>query len=189
MDFPKCTIPEGSSGDWRVEKFSVTKDEIKIFNMRCMFQPGGASRMMIPGDYTKLTRNGIVVMSDTPAELRDHWEPVWKASGNCLINGLGLGIILAACLAKDDVESVTVIEKSSDVIALTAPHFDDHRVKIIQADAYTWQPPKSQRYNIVWHDIWDYICGDNLPEMTKLHRKYGRRADWQGSWCKNECKS
>ena len=32
------------------------------------------------------------------------------------------------------------------------------------------------------HDIWDDICLDNLETMATLHRKYGRRCDWQGSW-------
>jgi hypothetical protein len=58
------------------------------------------------------------------------------------------------------------------------------RVEIIQADAFSWKPPKNIRYGMVWHDIWPNICGDNYPEMKTLHRRYGRKADWQGSWCK-----
>jgi hypothetical protein len=37
----------------------------------------------------------------------------------------------------------------------------------------------------VWHDIWLDLCTDNLEGMGKLHRKYGRRTDWQGSWEKD----
>jgi hypothetical protein len=87
----------------------------------------------------------------------------------------------------DQVTHVTVIEKSPDVIKLVGPSFADPRVTIIEADAYTYQPPKGIRYNAVWHDIWDNICGDNTEGMGKLHRKYGRRTDWQDSWCKAEC--
>ena len=71
---------------------------------------------------------------------------------------------------------------------MVTPYIKDKRVTIINADAFEWKPPKDQRYDVVWHDIWDNICGDNLPEMTKLHRKYGKKTDWQGSWCKYECK-
>ena len=75
------------------------------------------------------------------------------------------------------------------MIDLVGPSFShDDRVNIICADAFEWRPPKGVRYNAVWHDIWDDICTDNLPEMTRLHRKYGRRADWQGSWCRELCK-
>lgn len=29
----------------------------------------------------------------------------------------------------------------------------------------------------VWHDVWDELCTDNLPQMHRLHR----RSDWRGS--------
>jgi len=51
-------------------------------------------------------------------------------------------------------------------------------------DCFTWKPPKGERWNVVWHDVWDTICTDNLPEMSKMHRRFGRRCDWQGSWCR-----
>lgn len=110
----------------------------------------------------------------------------WAVS---LINGLGLGVVLSAILKKDTVTEVTVIEKSEDVINLVAPAFLlDKRVEIIHQDAFKYMPPKGETYDFVWHDIWDDICADNIPEMTKLHRKYGKIAKWQDSWCKNECK-
>ena len=42
-------------------------------------------------------------------------------------------------------------------------------------------------FDAVWHDIWDEISDENLPEMHKLHRKYGQRANWHGSWARAEC--
>jgi hypothetical protein len=68
-----------------------------------------------------------------------------------------------------------------------APHIGDDRLRVIHADALKWMPPKVMRWSVVWHDIWDDISVDNLNEMTKLHRRYGRRCDWQGSWCRAEC--
>jgi Spermine/spermidine synthase domain len=180
-------MPNGQSGDWKIEDFEVSKDEAKFFNMRAMFKPG--SRGIRPGKYKRLKRNGTIVMSNTPSELRDHRYFVYKAKGNVLINGLGLGCVLSEIVAKDNVESITVIEISEDVINLVAPFFQNPpRVNIIHADAFTWKPPKGVRYDAVWHDIWDFICTDNLKEMEKLHRKYGRRCDYQDSWCKALCK-
>ena len=178
-------IPNGQSGMWKVEDFEVPENSLE--NMRLAFQPGG--RTVKPGNYKKLTRNGKLIMSNTQAEMQDQSYFVYKAHGNVLINGLGLGCALAKILEKEDVKFVTVIENSKDVIKLIAPFFkEDSRVNIIHSDAFEWKPPKGVRYNAVWHDIWDDICGDNLPEMTKLHRKYGRRTDWQESWCKELCK-
>lgn len=128
-----------------------------------------------------------MIMSDTPDELRDFQMAVLRAKGHILINGLGLGCVVTACLRKPEVETATVIEIDSDVIALVGSHFTDDRLTIINADAFQYQPPKGQRYQMVWHDIWDSICSDNLPQMHRLHRKYGRRADWQGSWSRELC--
>jgi len=123
-------------------------------------------------------------MSNTPSEIKDHLEFIKRAKGNVLINGLGLGVSLSKILEKPEVESVTVIEKDLDVIRLVGPTYaKDSRVKIINADAYKWKS-NGVRYYVIWHDIWDDICEANLPEMTKLHRKYGKKCDWQGSWRK-----
>jgi len=180
-------IPDGESGNWKISEFEVTKDDVAIHNIRAMFSPG--SRTIRPGKYKKISRNGSVIMSNTDSELRDHRHFVYKANGKVLINGLGLGCVLSEVLAKDRVESVTVIEISEDVINLVAPFFESNpKVTIIHADAFEWKPPRGVRYNAVWHDIWDNICTDNLPEMTRLHRKYGRRCDYQDSWCRGLCK-
>jgi spermidine synthase len=121
-------------------------------------------------------------MSDTDAELRDLSAIAYSATGHVLLNGLGLGVVLQACLAKSEVTKVTVIEVDADVIELVARHYEDPRVKIIHADALTYRPPKGTRYGAVWHDIWDGSCSDNLEQMKLLHRRYGRLTDWQGSW-------
>ena len=185
MDIMK--IPNGKSGDWEVDEFEITKEDVALHNIRASFKPG--CRIIYPGKFKRLTRNGHVIMSNTNSELRDHKWFVYQAKGNVLINGLGLGCVLSEIIIKDEVKSVTVIEKSQDVINLVAPFFKDNpKVTIIHADAFELKPPKGVRYNAIWHDIWDDLCADNLTEMTKLHRKYGRRTDYQDSWGKELCK-
>jgi len=188
----RVNVPEGQSGDWKVEKFKVSKEEASFHNLRSTFSFGGRGRTIQSGDYTKLTRNGTIVMSDTPAEIRDHSYFIYQAKGHVLINGLGLGWIVEALFQKKEVKTITVIEKSKDVIDLVKQHYYDKCPKnkhiiIVHADAFEYKPQKNQRYSAVWHDIWTYICGDNVEDMKKLHRKYGRRTDWQGSWCRYEC--
>jgi spermidine synthase len=124
-------------------------------------------------------------MSDTPDERRDHLSAIREAKGHVLLNGLGLGCVLQSCLEKEGVTKVTVVEKEEDVIALVAPHYQERygdRLEVVHADAFEYKPPKGVRYGMVWHDIWPNMCADNLPEMHRLHRKYGRRTEWQGSW-------
>ena len=174
----QVTIPEATKGAWKIEHFVVDKPD-----MRSMLRGRGIT----PGKYTKAMRGGVLVMSDTPAEMRDHRKAVRMAEGSCLINGLGIGMVLRNILLKPEVTDITVVEVSQDLIDIVSPHYADGRVTFVCADAFDYKPPRGKRYKMVWHDIWDYICADNLPEMTQLHRKYGRRADWQGSWCKCEC--
>lgn len=179
MLLEKVSIPESAKGAWRVEKFKTDMIDFGSL-MRARAVPVGE-------EFTRLMRGNTLVMSDTPAEMRDHYEPVIRARGSCLINGLGIGMVLKAVLKKPEVTDVTVVELSQDVIDLVAPHYQDERTTFVCASAFDYAPPKGKRYGMVWHDIWDYICGDNLPEMHALHRKYGRRADWQGSWCRAQC--
>lgn len=184
---PKSEIPEGKSGPWSIEKFTITESEAKFENIRAAFSFTGGGRTVRPGTYTRLRYHDSVIMSDTPCEIRDHFGFVRRARGNVLINGLGLGLCLAAVLRKPEVTKITVIEIDPDVIGLVAPYFTDLRLTIINANALTWKAPKGESYDAVWHDIWPNICEDNLKEMAVLHRKYGRRCNWQGSWCHAEC--
>jgi len=84
------------------------------------------------------------------------------------------------------VDLVHVVEKAEDVLKLVRPTYEsDKRVSFIHEDALEYKP--TLRYDVVWHDIFDDICADNLPIMHKLHRKYGGKTEWQGSWCRERC--
>ena len=85
----RVDVPEGERGPWKVERFTVTEDDIKLHNIRCSFAFGMRGREMEAGTYTKLTRNGAIIMSDTVAEIGDHSYFVRRAKGRVLINGLG----------------------------------------------------------------------------------------------------
>ena len=180
-------IPEGERGEWRIENFEVTEAQASRYNINCHGRP------MFAGRYQRLMRGRAVVMSNTPQELNDHKPLIRNAKGHVLVNGLGLGIIASQVVVNEEVEHITIIEISEDVISLVAPTLQgrldlDDKITIIHADAFTYKPPKGIRYGAVWHDIWDAICSDNLEGMKKLHRKYGRLCDWQGSWCRDACR-
>lgn len=175
----RVDIPYTENGIYKIEKFTVEHTDFHSLFL--------GRNVPVGETFTRLKRGSIVVMSDTPAEMRDHIFALHKATGSCLINGLGIGMLLKNILLKPDVTDVTVIEISREVIEMVGPHYNDERVTIIHANALEYKSPKGKRYQMVWHDIWDYISADNLPEMHKLHRKYGKKADWQGSWCRAQC--
>lgn len=190
MNRHKVIVPEGQSGSWRVERF-VVPDKPTIQNLRIAL----AGRLPVPpGTYTRLIQGGNLnggwsdpVMSDTPAEYRDLSPLFHHATRRVLINGLGLGVALKGTLAIPSVTHVDVVEVSEDVIKLVWPTYvTDPRANLYCGDAFTITWPKGTRWNTVWHDIWPTICSDHLQDMVRLHRKYGRRCDWQGSWCRQE---
>jgi hypothetical protein len=187
VSIPRVDIPVGAFGPWSVERFTIEPSSPGLLYLSLR------GRSLPPGQYTRLVHEQRgCVMSDTPAEMTDHQHFIDLAKGNVLINGLGIGMALNAILKNGNnasmVEKVTVVEIDRNVIDLVAPHYlTDHRVEIVHASAFDYNPPKGIRYDAVWHDIWDSICSDNLDEMATLHRKYGRRADWQGSWCRDRC--
>mgnify|MGYP002631618102 CR=1 FL=1 len=187
QSFEGFPVKAGTSGIWEIDKFEVSEKEARRFNLGETIR--GTNRHIAPGFYWRLTCSGRgTIMSNTPAELRDHAAFIDAAHGDVLINGLGLGACLYLILKKPEVKSVTVIEISQDVIDLVGKYFTDPRVTIICADALKWRPQKSVRYDCVWHDIWDAICGDNYPTMNTLQRVYGYKSDWQSSWVKKRVK-
>lgn len=195
----KVDLPIGRNGRWVIERFEVTKESpgYMYFIVK--------GRGIDPGVYTRLVRykdtestpepqergsdhiHGAIVMSDTPAEISDHYEAIRMADikgGRILIHGLGMGMFLRACLMSEKVTHVDVVEIDQDLIDLVSPHYQDQRVNIVQGDAFSYKWPVGTKWDIVWHDIWDTLNPDNLEEMAKLHRKFGSRTNWQGSWGK-----
>lgn len=189
--------PEATVGNWRIERFQVSEADEKFGRMRALFSSSSRGRYVPAGTYTRLVTgepgaslwNGPM-MSDTPDEIADHLEAIRRAGrsgGDCLVNGLGLGMVARAML-EEGAASVTAVEIDADIIALVAPHLQaayGEQFRVVHADSLAWRPATGQRWSVVWHDIWPTICPDHLPEMHHLHRKYGRRCDWQGSWSRS----
>jgi len=185
---PAVDVPEEQSGNWRVERFTVSDQDAKWGRLRALTVHD--RNMVASGTYTRLCRDNALVMSDTRQEKLDHIEVVRRASDRVLLNGLGLGMVANACLLKDAVKHVTVVEISQDVVDLVADHylkkFGTSRLSIVHANAFEWKPSRGERWDVVWHDVWSDICGVNWEGMKRLHRRYAKRAGWQGIWCRDE---
>jgi len=184
----QANIPEGQVGPWCVECYTVSVGDAR----RDMQLWRG--RYVPAGTYTRLMRGGILVMSDTPDEARDHREAVRRASGACLVFGLGLGLVVEAMLQKPEVTGVTVVERAPEVIALVAPTLRERwgtRLVVVEGDAMAHRMPRGAgrgpHFGVVWADIWDYICAENLTEMTSLRRYWRPRAAWMDCWARAMC--
>ncbi|KKL46240.1 hypothetical protein LCGC14_2347550, partial [marine sediment metagenome] len=118
----------------------------------------------------------------TEHERQSNWDLLREAySGDILIAGLGLGMVLLPILAREHVKSVTVIELSQDAIDLVVPHIrtaageNADKLTVIQGDIFEWKPPRGARYHTIYFDIWGDISRNNLPDMRRLHQKFRRR--------------
>ncbi|MBT6047045.1 MAG: hypothetical protein HOG49_09505 [Candidatus Scalindua sp.] len=189
----RSSLRRCSNSLWEVEKFEVTNNDSESYNSHEVISglQGGSVRCVEPGTYTRLIRlPNTTVMSDTPAETSDLFSLAQNARGKVLIAGLGLGIAIDLIMQDKEVEHVTVIEISQEIIDLVGDHFKDKykdRLTIINADILEWKAPKDAYYDYCWFDIWDNICTDNLKDMTKLKRKYAKKAERKGFWAEVEC--
>jgi len=172
-----CIIPEGEKGEAKVNHFKIT-DAINLENFRLI---RNGQRGVRPGTYARLIVDGKLMMTDTTQEFVTNSGVILHSQGDVLIAGLGLGMVLMVLAKRKAVTSITVVEKSQDVIDLVEPHLREEmtkresaRLTILQGDIFEWRPPKDARYDYIYFDIWPDINPDNLPAMTKLHRSFWR---------------
>lgn len=195
--------PQSSpDGSWEISRFEMTDDDMLRDYMRS--HGDGKGRWTGgKGTFVKLERimpgageeggpGREVVMSNTPQEMKDHTDALANAFGNVLVHGLGLSCVVSGLLAKADVKHIDVVEIDGDVIDMVGPAYaEESRVTIHQGSCLDYPWPTGKRWNYVWHDIWSNISDNNLRDDAKaehnisyatLHRKFGQRADMQGSW-------
>lgn len=181
-----------ASPHFRIEEFSVSEEHARAFNRRELWNR--TRRFIKPGIYARLCGTGRgIIMSNTPAEIDDHTAPVNLAHGDVFIAGLGIGMVLEAMLSKADVHSITVLEIEQEIIGMVAPFYaGEAKVSILCGNA--WEPtalPDGKRFDFLYFDIWDTICGDNYGEMKDLNRLYRsrkKRGAKTAFWCHDLCK-
>lgn len=96
-------LKPGKCGDWEVRQFTVDEEAARIDAIRQTIN-GHWHRAVKAGTYWKLTERGNLYMSNTPAEVSDHWHFIREAHGKVLIAGLGLGMVVKALLDKGGCE-------------------------------------------------------------------------------------
>lgn len=179
----------------RISKFNVTRDEARLFNLRCVMD-GNAGAMITEGEYVRLYVDNELYMSDTPMEKRTNMEFISKANGDVMIAGLGIGLILhnlRESVKNGKVHSITIYEKYQDVIDLVSPIYSDMPIVYKCADILEYKPSRSERYDVIYFDIWPSISYENLPEMKllanrwKFHLNRENPNFWMDSWMKKKC--
>lgn len=128
-----------------------------------------------------ILEDGHMWMSITPIETTTMQEPISHAKGKVLTLGCGLGYFAYMASLKDDVDSVTIIEKEQDVIDLfeenILPQFETKdKIKVIKADAFEYlETLEDGTYDYLFADIWDSALDVEpylkVKQLTKKYRK------------------
>lgn len=163
-----------------LRKFQISEHEAKMAMIKSLMNGNSEYINIQSGEYIKLVDNskfGDIVMSNTPMEQDTNRAFCSNANGDVLIGGLGIGMVVLAIQDKEDIRSITIIEKYQEVIDLVANQLPlNDKVKIINADIFDWTPPKGKKFDTIYFDIWNYINGDAWDEHKDLRRKYAKES-------------
>lgn len=183
-------LEEGTVGQFALKKFEITRENRPF---RCDIPDGRYIRLIDQDDRF----NGCI-MSDTPMEKRTNREFVLKAHGDVFIAGLGLGMIVLPIQDKEEVRSITILEKNAEIIELVGKqlHLND-KVKIIQGDVFEHEFPKGTKFDTIYFDIWNYVNSDvyknEMQLLKKKYRKYRQQSKinpnaFMSCWAEYEAK-
>ena len=127
--------------------------------------------------YPAVLENGNEWMTLLPNEIESMRLDIDKVSGNVVTFGLGLGCFAYMASLKDEVKSLTIVDKSDEVIDLfktyILPQFKTKdKIKIVNMDAYEFvkKEMKDTHFDYafvdIWHDISDGV--DMYLEFKKI---------------------
>ncbi len=177
--YKNIKIPETVYGDWELkqEKFKAYEafliDESDILNDGSLIPKIGffEEEFIFPA----VLQNGREWMTITPHEINSTLSAVNKSRGKVATYGLGLGYFAYMAAIKENVSSVTVIEKDRTVIDLfekfILPQFPDkNKIKIVCADAFEYaeKSAPNEKFDFVFADTWhDPSDGIEMYEKFK----------------------
>lgn len=133
--------------------------------------------------FPAIYENDRLWMSITPNEIETMQEAINKAFGHILVLGLGIGYFPYMISLKENVKSITIIEKSKDAIELFEsniyPQFSNKVVNIIEMDAFEYLDNIDEKMNFVFADLWhDVSDGKELYLKIKEYEKKYRKIEF-----------
>lgn len=139
-----------------------------------------------------LLQDGEDWMLDAPSEANTNDIPAKKAHGKLLCFGLGIGYFLFMACQNENVNSITVIEQSNEVIEMfekyLLPQFNTNKkIQIIQGDAFDYFHEEFiKNFDSVYVDIWK-SNDDGLDIIEKLLEQYLPPYEKCQFWIEDSC--
>jgi hypothetical protein len=123
--------------------------------------------------FPAVLENGREWMTLQPNEMVTTWPAITEAKGRVLTFGMGLGYFTYHAAQKPEVESVTVVDVSEDVLELFRTHVlpqfpHKEKIKLVKKDAYAFaEEDMAGNFDFVFADIW-HDAGDGKEPYLKM---------------------
>jgi len=167
------SLPAGKSGKMKIvqEGYEAGK-EFTVVSLRTSIMTGQQQAKYVAdrlGTIHKLKEEGNTWMSDLPCEIYQHMKFVPLLKGDILVGGLGLGLILKMLEFNSEVKSVTIVEKSQDVINLVWPNLSlRYPATVVNDDLFEFlkkcktenRKMLKRKFDSAYYDIW--ACDSGL---------------------------
>lgn len=175
--FQNIRIPKDIRGKWELKEEILQPFEPFVCNDIVITE----DRRMIPqiGFFKKpytfpaVLENGREWMTLQPNEMVTTYPAIDTAQGRVLTYGLGLGYFAYHAAQKAEVESVTVVDVSEDVIHLFEKHIlpqfpHKEKIRLVREDAFTFAAAKMEgNFDFVFGDIW-HDAGDGRDLYLRM---------------------
>ncbi|MBQ8414445.1 MAG: hypothetical protein IJX58_04280 [Clostridia bacterium] len=124
--------------------------------------------------FPAILEGGNEWMTLTPVDLDTCEEAIEAAHGKVVTFGLGLGYYAYMASEKEEVDSVTVVELSDDVIRLFRTHIlpqmpNKNKIRILNCDAFEYAEKvmPSEHFDVAFVDTWR-DAGDGAPMYKRM---------------------
>ena len=146
--------------------------------------------------FPAILEGGNEWMTLTPVDLDTCEEAIEAAHGKVVTFGLGLGYYAYMAAQKEEVESVTVVELSADVIRLFETYIlpqmeNGHKIKIVNQDAFEYAEKvmPGEGFDLAFVDTWrDASDGAPMYERMRALEKYSKNTKFL-YWIENFLRS
>jgi spermidine synthase len=139
--------------------------------------------------YHSIKYNNKTLMTNEPFEVLTNQIFFEKSKGDILIFGLGLGWIIFPILDRDDIKSITVVEKNTEIIEFVGDILSKKDVKnklnIIEGDVYDYYNVLDKKFDFIYFDTYDTpdLSISDINKLNPLYDSFLKENGMTYFWC------